>query len=93
MDFRAASTWAVTEAPSPGMLPATGSSSSPENTVSYVRSRSSLLSECGALSGIANTGSPGFKPSETSIRRPSEVSIRPRSASGRLAHWYFLMPP
>ena len=83
----------MTDASLPGIEPATGSSSSPAKTSSALRASSSLLSECGALSGITKTGSPSFSPIATSTRLPSTVSIRPIKASGRLAHWYFLMPP
>jgi hypothetical protein len=92
VEVSVAITWFVTDESAPGMLPATGSSSSPLKTSVYLRSRSSL-SECGALSAIAKTGSPSFSPIETSTRFPSVVSTRPTSARGRLAHWYFLIPP
>jgi hypothetical protein len=45
----------------------------------------------GALSGITNTGSPGFIPIETSIA-PVGNTIRPISASGSFFD-SFLMPP
>ena len=86
-------TAAVTDASWPPIEPATGSSSSPEKTSSALRLRMLSLSECGALSGMTKTGSPSFNPIATSTRLPSVVSIRPISASGRFAHWYFLMPP
>ena len=92
VEVSVAVTWARTDASAPGMLPATGSSSSPERTSWYLRSRSGL-SEWGALSAITKTGSPSLKPIETSTRLPSVVSTRPIRPRGRFAHWYFLIPP